>query len=46
MKSKVSLCPVRHNKAVLVWEVSKPDHTTEEVLMTYTIENDRKGESQ
>ena len=46
MKQKVSLCPMRHNKAVLVWEASKPDYTTEEVLVAYTIEEDKKGESQ
>ena len=36
---------MRHKKAVLVWEASKPDYTTEEVLVAYTIEEDKKGES-
>ena len=46
MKSEVSLCPMRHNKAVLVWEASRPNHMTGKVLMTYTVEKDKKGESQ
>ena len=33
------------NKAVLVWEASKPDHTTEEVLVAYIVEEDKTGES-
>ena len=44
MKSEVSLCPVRHNKEMLVWEASKPDHMAEEVLVAYTSEEDKKGE--
>ena len=38
--------PVRHNKAMLVWEASRPNHTAKEVLMAYTVEEDKKGESQ
>ena len=29
-----------------MWEASKPDHMAEEVLVAYTIEVDKKGESQ
>ena len=46
MKSEVSLHPVRYNKTVLVWEVSKPDHMAEEVPVDYTAEVDKKGKSQ
>ena len=46
MKHEVSLYLVQHNKAMLVWDASKPDHTAEETLMAYTIEEDKKGESQ
>ena len=46
MKQKVSLCPMQHSKAMLVWEASRSDHKTEEVLVAYTVEDDKKGESQ
>ena len=36
MKSKVSLCPMWHNKVVLVCETSKPNHATKEVLVVYS----------
>ena len=42
MKQEVSLCLVRHSKAVLVWEASKLDHTAKEVLMAYTTEKERR----
>ena len=29
-----------------MWEASKPDHIAEEVLVVYTVEVDKKGESQ
>ena len=35
-KSEVSLYPVRHNKTVLAWKTSRPDHTVDEVLVAYT----------
>lgn len=44
MKPKVSLYLVWHNKVVLVWEASKPNHTTKKVSVAYTIEMDKKGE--
>ena len=28
-----------------MWEASKLDHTAKKVLMVYTIEEDKKGES-
>ena len=34
-----------HNKAMLIWEVSRLDHTTNEVPVAYTTEVDKKGES-
>ena len=37
---------MRHNKAMLVWEASMPNHTTKEMLVAYTVEEDKKGESQ
>ena len=45
MKLEVSLHPVRHNKTVLVWEVSKHDHIAEEGPVDYTVEVDKKGKS-
>ena len=46
MKQEVSLCLVRHGKAVLIWEACRPDHTTVKVLVAYTVEDDTKSESQ
>ena len=37
---------MRHNKEVLVWEASKPNHTAEKVLVAYTGEVNKKGKSQ
>ena len=39
-------CPILHNMVVLVWEMDKSNHTTEEVLMAYTSEVKKKGKSQ
>ena len=36
MKPEVSLFPMWHNKAVLVYETSKPNHATKEVLVVYS----------
>ena len=36
MKQGVSLCPVRHGKAVLMQEVCKHNHMIDEMPMTYT----------
>ena len=35
MKWEVSLCPVRHNKVVLMWKASRLDCTIEEVPVAY-----------
>ena len=29
---------MRHNKVVLMWETSKPNHAVKEVLMAYTAQ--------
>ena len=46
MKQEVCLYLVLHNKAMLVWEKNKPNHTTEEAPATYTSEVVKKGKSQ
>ena len=46
MKLEVSLCPVQHTMTILVWEMGKYDHTTEEVLVAYSNEVNKKGKSQ
>ena len=46
MKQEVSLCLVRHGKAVLMWEACRPDHTIVKVRVAYTVEKDTKSESQ
>ena len=46
MKLEVSLCPVQHTMTILVWEMGKSDHTTEEVLMAYFDEVNKKCNSQ
>lgn len=38
MKLEAFLCPMLHNMAILVWTVSKFDHTIEKALMVYTGE--------
>ena len=45
IKQEVSLCPARHNEVVLGWVACKSDHKTDEVLMAYTAEVHKKGES-
>ena len=46
MRLEASLCLVQHNTTILVWEMGKFDHTTEEMLMAYTSEVNKKGKSQ
>ena len=46
MRLEASLFLVQHNMAILVWEMGKSDHTTEEMLMAYTSEVNKKGKSQ
>ena len=36
MKQGASMCPVRHGKAVLMQEVCRPDHMTNEVPVAFT----------
>ena len=45
MKQVVSLCPERHSKAKLVFEVCKSDHKSDEVPVTCTDEAHKKDES-
>ena len=46
MKLEAFLCPMLHNMAILVWTVSKFDHTIEKTLVAYTGEVNKKGKPQ
>ena len=46
MKHEVSRCPAWQSKAILVYEACKPDHRSDEALVTYTAEVHKKNESQ
>ena len=45
MRLEASLCLVLHNMVVLVWKIGKSNHMTEEVLVAYTGEANKKGKS-